>query len=119
MSPLKFQTRSIAALPDGDGYALGGTEGRVAVHYFHDPPDPKDGKVYVPTRASSTNHSKKFAFRCHRRANADHPDVPRNETQLYPVNGIVFNSQGTFATGGGDGSISFWCKASRTRLKSK
>lgn len=48
-SPLKYQTRSIAALPDGDGFALGGTEGRVAVHYFHDPPDPKDGKVYVAT----------------------------------------------------------------------
>ncbi len=32
--------------------------------YFHDPPD-KDGKV------------KKFAFKCHRRANADHPEVPR------------------------------------------
>lgn len=104
-SPLKFQTRSLAALPEGDGFALGGTEGRVAVHYFHDPPDPKDGKV------------KKFAFRCHRRTNADHPDVPRNETQLYPVNAIAFNAQGTFATGGGDGSISFWCKASRTRLK--
>lgn len=104
-SPLKFQTRSLAALPDGDGFALGGTEGRVAVHYFHDPPDPKDGKV------------KKFAFRCHRRTNADHPDVPRNETHLYPVNAIAFNAQGTFATGGGDGSISFWCKASRTRLK--
>ncbi|WFD33434.1 RNA export factor gle2 [Malassezia cuniculi] len=105
MSPLKYQSRSLAALPDGDGFALGGTEGRVAVHYFHDPPDPKDGKV------------KKFAFRCHRRANADHPDVPRNETYLYPVNAIVFNNQGTFATGGGDGSISFWCKESRTRLK--
>ncbi|WFD37972.1 RNA export factor gle2 [Malassezia japonica] len=104
-SPLKYQTRCIAALPEGDGFALGGTEGRVAVHYFHDPPDPKDGRM------------KKFAFRCHRRANADHPDVPRTETLLYPVNAIVFNSQGTFATGGGDGSISFWCKASRTRLK--
>ena len=43
-SPLKYQTRSVAALPDGDGYALGGVEGRVAVQYFHDPPD-KDGKV--------------------------------------------------------------------------
>ncbi|WFD06336.1 RNA export factor gle2 [Malassezia vespertilionis] len=105
LSPLKYQTRCLAALPDGDGFALGGTEGRVAVHYFHDPPDPKDGKV------------KKFAFRCHRRANADHSDVPRNETHLFPVNCIKFNSQGTFATGGGDGSISFWCKASRTRLK--
>lgn len=103
-SPLKYQTRSLAALPEGDGFALGGTEGRVAVHYFHDPME--NGRV------------KKFAFRCHRRANADHPDVPRNETQLYPVNGVVFNAQGTFATGGGDGSISFWCKASRTRLKS-
>ncbi|KAN0065812.1 RNA export factor gle2 [Thecaphora frezii] len=103
-SPLKYQTRSVAALPDGDGYALGGVEGRVAVQYFHDPPD-KDGKC------------KKFAFKCHRRAHTDHPDVPRNESHLFPVNAIAFNVHGTFATGGGDGSINFWCKQSRTRLK--
>lgn len=46
-SPLKYQTRSLAALPEGDGFALGGTEGRVGVNYFHDPPDPKDGRMYV------------------------------------------------------------------------
>ncbi|PWN49212.1 WD40 repeat-like protein [Violaceomyces palustris] len=103
-SPLKHQTRSMVALPNGDGYALGGVEGRVAVQYFDDPPD-KLGKV------------KKFAFRCHRQASADHPDIPRNESHIYPVNAIVFNSQGTFATGGGDGSINFWCGQSRTRLK--
>ncbi|PWN50013.1 WD40 repeat-like protein [Violaceomyces palustris] len=103
-SPLKYQTKSVVALPDGDGYALGGVEGRVAVQYFNDVPD-KDGKV------------KKFAFKCHRRANADHPDVPRNENHLFPVNAIAFNVHGTFATGGGDGSINFWCKQSRTRLK--
>ncbi|ETS64165.1 hypothetical protein PaG_01401 [Moesziomyces aphidis] len=103
-SPLKYQTRSMAVLPDGDGYALGGVEGRVGVQYFHDPPD-KDNKV------------KKFAFKCHRRANADHPEVPRNESHIYPVNCIAFNVHGTFATGGADGSINFWCKQSRTRLK--
>ena len=62
--------------------------------------------------------SKKFAFKCHRRAHTDHPDVPRNESHLFPVNMIAFNVHGTFATGGGDGSINFWCKQSRTRLKS-
>ncbi|KAJ1024313.1 hypothetical protein NDA18_004483 [Ustilago nuda] len=103
-SPLKYQTRSMAVLPDGDGYTLGGIEGRVGVQYFHDPPD-KDNKV------------KKFAFKCHRRANADHPEVARNESHLYPVNCIAFNVHGTFATGGADGSINFWCKQSRTRLK--
>lgn len=103
-SPLKYQSRSMAVLPDGDGYALGGIEGRVAVQYFNDPAD-KDGRV------------KKFAFKCHRRAQADHPEVPRNESHLFPVNCISFNVHGTFATGGGDGSINFWCKQSRTRLK--
>ncbi|PWZ03706.1 WD40 repeat-like protein [Testicularia cyperi] len=104
MSPLKYQTRSLAVLPEGDGYALGGVEGRVGLQYFHDPPD-KDGKI------------RKFAFKCHRRAHTDHPETPRNESHIFPINCIAFNVHGTFATGGGDGSINFWCKQSRTRLR--
>lgn len=33
ISPLKFQTRTIAAFPNRTGYLVGSIEGRVAVHH--------------------------------------------------------------------------------------
>jgi hypothetical protein len=33
-SPLKFQSRCIAAFPDTMGYAVGSIEGRVGIHYM-------------------------------------------------------------------------------------
>ena len=33
ISPLKFQTRTIAAFPNRIGYLVGSIEGRVAVHH--------------------------------------------------------------------------------------
>ena len=35
-SPLKFQTRCVAAFPDTTGYLVGSVEGRVAVHHVED-----------------------------------------------------------------------------------
>lgn len=32
-SPVKYQTKSVAVMPDGHGYAIGGIEGRVGVQY--------------------------------------------------------------------------------------
>lgn len=32
-SPLKWQTRTIACFPEGDGYAVGSVEGRVAMQF--------------------------------------------------------------------------------------
>ena len=36
-SPLKYQSRCIAAFPDQQGFCLGSIEGRVAVHHVNQP----------------------------------------------------------------------------------
>ncbi len=78
-SSLKYQTRCIRCYPNGTGYALSSTEGRVAMEYF-------DNSEQVQT--------KKYAFKCHRRSEAGR-DV------VFPVNAIAFHPIfGTFATGG-------------------
>ncbi|KAG9000860.1 hypothetical protein FRB94_005083 [Tulasnella sp. JGI-2019a] len=97
-SPLKWQTRTLACSPAGDGYAIGGVEGRVAVQYV----DEKD---------SANNMS----FKCHRKDTAN----PRDGTTVHSVNAISFNVRhGTFSTCGSDGAVCFWDKDSRIRLKS-
>jgi len=88
-SPLKFQTRCVRLFPDKRGYAVGSIEGRVAIQYF-----------------DKTVSSGNFAFKCHR----------VNQT-IFAVNDIAFNSAGTFATMGSDGTFHFWDKDSKQRLK--
>lgn len=87
-SPLKFQTRSLAAFPDCTGFAVGSIEGRVGIHYLQK----------IPGKES-------FAFKCHRR-----------DITVYPVNDICFHHQyQTFATVGGDGGVSYWDKDNKQR----
>ncbi|KAG1679846.1 hypothetical protein FOA52_012760 [Chlamydomonas sp. UWO 241] len=94
-SSLKFQTRAIAAFPDGRGYAVGSVEGRVAMEYFD---------------MSPAAQASKYAFKCHR-SNEDGRDV------AFPVHSIVFHPGfGTFATGGGDGVINLWDGENKKRL---
>ncbi|EEB09196.1 RNA export factor Rae1 [Schizosaccharomyces japonicus yFS275] len=94
MSPLKFQTRSIACFPNSEGYALVSVEGRCAIQYVDD-----------------KNSSQNFSFRCHRNIVGSNADV-------YSVNSIAFHPQyGTFATAGSDGTFNYWDKDSRQRLK--
>lgn len=51
--------------------------------------------------------SKNFAFKCH-----------RIENDIYAVNSIAFHPTfGTFATAGSDGTIHFWDKDSKQKLK--
>lgn len=89
-SPLKFQSRCIAAFPDTTGYAVGSIEGRVGIHYV-----------------TKVHGKDSFAFKCHREG-----------TNVYPVNCICFNkAYGTFATVGGDGIVNFWDKDNKQRLK--
>lgn len=89
-SPLKYQTRCLAAFPDQTGYMIGSIEGRVAVHHVED-----------------HMQSKNFTFKCHR----DGADV-------YAVNDVSFHPvHGTFATSGSDGAYNFWDKDSKQRLK--
>lgn len=89
-SPLKYQTRSIAAFPDQQGFLVGSIEGRVAVHHLDD-----------------AQQSKNFTFKCHREGN-----------EIYSVNSLNFHPvHHTFVTSGSDGAFNFWDKDSKQRLK--
>jgi len=89
-SPLKYQTRTVAAFPDKSGYLVGSIEGRVAVQHVEE-----------------TMQSKNFTFKCH-----------REQSDIYAVNDIKFHpTHGTFVTAGADGVFNFWDKDSKQRLK--
>nr|GEW50787.1 hypothetical protein [Tanacetum cinerariifolium] len=89
-SPLKYQTRCVAAFPDQQGFLVGSIEGRVGVHHFDE-----------------QQQSKNFTFKCHREQN-----------DIYAVNSLSFHPvHGTFATAGSDGAFNFWDKDSKQRLK--
>ncbi|KAF7795948.1 hypothetical protein EIP86_007117 [Pleurotus ostreatoroseus] len=97
-SPLKWQTRVVSCFPSANGFAVGSVEGRVAIQYVED----KD----------STNN---FSFKCHRR---DQTPTSKDQALVYSVNDITFHPvHGTFSTCGSDGTINFWDKDARTRLK--
>lgn len=112
-SPLKWQTRVVTCFqradqpglpPNPPGFAVGSVEGRVAIQYVKE-----------------ENKSSNFSFKCHRKD----PPAPgpgqaqREPHQLFCVNAISFHPiQGTFSTAGSDGTINFWDKDSKTRLKS-
>ncbi|KAH9610962.1 hypothetical protein KSS87_002502 [Heliosperma pusillum] len=90
MSPLKYQTRCVAAFPDKQGFLVGSIEGRVGVHHLDD-----------------AQQGKNFTFKCHREGN-----------DIYSVNSLDFHPvHGTFATAGSDGAFNFWDKDSKQRLK--
>lgn len=92
-SPLKHQTRCVRCTPDGRGFAVSSTEGRVALDYFDD-----------------ADASLRFAFKCHRRTEGG--------TELvFPVNALAFHpTLGTFATGGCDGCVNVWDGAAKRRV---
>ncbi|KDQ13524.1 hypothetical protein BOTBODRAFT_111302 [Botryobasidium botryosum FD-172 SS1] len=98
LSPLKWQTRSISCFPAANGFGIGSIEGRVAIQYVEE--------------KHQTNN---FSFKCHRKDNA--PGM-KDQSVVFAVNCIRFNQQhGTFSTAGSDGTVNFWDKDSRTRLK--
>lgn len=89
-SPLKYQTRCVAAFPDASGYLVGSIEGRVAVQH-------------VEEALAARN----FTFKCHRENDA-----------IFAVNACAFHPvHGTFVTAGSDGCYNFWDKDSKQRLK--
>jgi len=80
----------------GNGFALGSIEGRVAFQYVGE----KDA-------------SKNYSFKCHRKDRA-----PKDQSMIYAVNDISFHPvTGIFSTCGSDGTIHFWDKDARMRLK--
>lgn len=69
---------------------------------------------------SNSLFSLNFSFKCHRRENKAVGNQPAAKTQLYSVNAISFHPlHGTFSSAGSDGTINFWDKDSKTRLKSE
>ncbi|KAJ3488280.1 hypothetical protein NLI96_g2945 [Meripilus lineatus] len=95
-SSLKFMTRALACMADGQGYATASVEGRIAVEYFDSVPDAQD---------------KKYAFKCHRQTinDVDH---------VWPVNALVFHPvYNTFASAGSDGTVSIWDHKLKKRLR--
>ncbi|KAH0542259.1 hypothetical protein GP486_008652, partial [Trichoglossum hirsutum] len=98
-SSLKFMTRTVACMPNDDGYATSSIEGRVAVEWF----DP-----------SPTSQARKYAFKCHRQPSPDNPNVD----VVYPVNALAFHPvYGTFASGGGDGLVALWDAVAKRRIR--
>lgn len=98
-SSLKFMTRTVACMPNDDGYATSSIEGRVAVEWF----DP-----------SSESQDRKYAFKCHRQPAPDAPGVD----VVYPVNALTFHPVfQTFASGGGDGVVALWDGVAKRRIR--
>lgn len=112
-SPLKYQIRTIACYPTGNGYAIGSVEGRAAIQYIDDAEQSKLG----------------FSFKCHRRTNGPAnigtntlslrpSSVPALAAHAYAVNLIAFHPiYGTFSTAGLDGTFCYWDKDAKQRLK--
>ncbi|OQR87642.1 mitotic checkpoint protein BUB3-like [Achlya hypogyna] len=91
-SPLKYQIRCVEILPDGSGYVVTTTEGRVGLEYFD-------------------AAKKGYAFKCHRQK------IDETDTLVYPVNSVAFHPIfGTFATGGCDGIVNMWDGENKKRI---
>ncbi|KAL7932741.1 WD40 repeat-like protein [Trichoderma chlorosporum] len=97
-SSLRYLTRAVSCMPNDAGYATSSIEGRVAVEWFED---------------TAESQARKYAFKCHRQAAPDGDgDI------VYPVNDLAFHPvHGTFASGGGDGTVALWDAEAKRRLK--
>ncbi|EOD31828.1 hypothetical protein EMIHUDRAFT_72140 [Emiliania huxleyi CCMP1516] len=103
-SPLKYQSRCIAAFPDQRGFCLGSIAASAASRWYlggisaisplHLGIGSIEGRVAVH-HVNKADEQKNFAFKCHRENNLD----------IYSVNCIAFHPTfGTFATTGSDGT---------------
>eukprot|EP00842_Homolaphlyctis_polyrhiza_P004001 jgi/Hompol1/4601/HPOL_003740-RA len=93
-SSLKFMTRKVACIPNGQGFASSSTEGRIAVEYF-----------------DLDAQSKNYSFKCHRQ-------VVDGTELIYPVNTLAYHPvHGTFASGGSDGIVNIWDGYNKKRIK--
>jgi cell cycle arrest protein BUB3 len=94
-SSQKHQTRCLQFFPDGQRIAVGSVEGRVSVEWV-------DGRALDNDKVMP----KEYAFKCHR----------RNDL-VFPVNCIEFHPIfGTFATGGGDGTVGTLTDSTRSSV---
>lgn len=85
-------------MPNDAGYATSSIEGRVAVEWFED---------------TAESQARRYAFKCHRQ-----PAPDGDGDIVYPVNALAFHPvHGTFASGGGDGTVALWDAEAKRRLK--
>lgn len=98
-SPLTYQTRCISMFQNGQGFAIGCIEGRVAIEYFNE-------MQYKNSNTPKPGASN-FVFKCH-----------RDKQDIYAVNAIDFHHSNTFVTAGSDGSLHTWDKDVRSKLAS-
>ncbi|KAK0722088.1 WD40-repeat-containing domain protein [Lasiosphaeria miniovina] len=99
-SPLKFLTRAVSCMPNDAGYATSSIEGRVAVEWFEDTPE---------------SQARKYAFKCHRQVA---PEEEGGGDIVYPVHALAFHPvYGTFASGGGDGTVALWDAEAKRRMR--
>lgn len=97
-SSLRYLTRAVSCMPNDAGYATSSIEGRVAVEWFED---------------TAESQARKYAFKCHRQ-----PAPDGDGDIVYPVNALAFHPiHGTFASGGGDGTVALWDAEAKRRLK--
>ncbi|KAG2008923.1 WD40 repeat-containing protein [Coprinopsis cinerea AmutBmut pab1-1] len=105
-SSLKYMTRSLACMLDGQGYATASVEGRIAVEYFDPSPEVQE---------------KKYAFKCHRQTVKEVDPASGKEQEVdhvWPVNGLAFCPRyNTFASAGSDGTVSIWDFKVKKRLR--
>ncbi|KAH6908471.1 WD40 repeat-containing protein [Coprinopsis sp. MPI-PUGE-AT-0042] len=108
-SSLKYMTRSLACMLDGQGYATASVEGRIAVEYFDPSPEAQD---------------KKYAFKCHRQTVKEAVAQPDGTTKteevdhVWPVNCLAFCPRyNTFASAGSVGTVSVWDFKVKNRLR--
>ncbi|KAK4141077.1 WD40-repeat-containing domain protein [Dichotomopilus funicola] len=99
-SSLKFLTRAVACMPNDAGYSTSSIEGRVAVEWFED---------------SAESQARKYAFKCHRQAA---PEEDGGGDVVFPVHALAFHPvYGTFASGGGDGTVALWDAEAKRRMR--
>lgn len=99
-SSLKFLTRAVSCMPNDAGFATSSIEGRVAVEWFED---------------TAESQARKYAFKCHRQTA---PEDEGGGDIVYPVNALAFHPvHGTFASGGGDGTVSLWDAEAKRRMR--
>jgi len=98
----KYQIRTVQGMPDGEGYAWGSVEGRIAIEYFPDT---------VPEGCSN------FSYKCHR---VSKEEDGSKYSYIYPVNDISFHPRyKTFASCGSDGMLNTWDPNARKRIWKK
>jgi len=96
-SQLKYATCCLSIFADLSGFAIAGIEGRCSLQYWNEDPS-------LPDSAK-----RGFTFRCHRVDQANAYSV--HDIHHYPKNPEVFS------TCGGDGTVCFWDKKFKHRLR--